>query len=991
MRRRSEALNFLCIEKVKPSVAYIFLLLLFPKSKSFYLMKKDSIIQINKYLMIRNLLLLQLLWMFCGPVDAQYYVSPGGSDANPGTFQQPFKTIQKAANLMVAGDTCYIRGGIYHEMVTPVNSGTLANPLVFTRYASEKVIVTGTDSISGWVPYQGGIYKVWVPDSVMQLMVNRKPAHEARYPNFQGNFLSLNDWRAVVTDTNRNAVFSGTNFPSGYWVGGYVQVMVGSKWVNQCGKIDASNGNQVHCSTTSYPWGTTPAYSPSVYTGSGSGYIIGHLNALDTINEWHWQNDTLYYYPQSSSVINTLSIQARTRLNGFNCYGKQYIKLENLHFVMATVNFEQATGCTLQGGSVVFPTPFHYFSKAWGRQEFDTLNFGLSNWTGKGIAVSGFNNTVKDCYIAHSWGDGVSVGGQNHRVENCLIEDCNWSGTDYALISTVGSGHQITRNTIRRTGRSALVNRLSNLTDITYNDMYDCGLITHDLGITYSYHSNGNGSHIAYNWVHDNYAPSSCMGIYLDNYDTNYVVHHNVIWKVKNAIQTNKPAVNHQIYNNTAWYCTVAMGAWGNTGTTIQGQVVKNNLSDKAWSTGNTFSNNLVTSASPFTQVSACDFTLAPGSSAIDYGVHIPGITNGYSGAAPDAGAYEFGVTPWVPGTSTVMPDLSEMYLITSVPDSAKILSGTFKVCQGESNVLYTVEPVINATSYQWTLPNGATGITAANTIIVNFSSNAASGNISVVGINSNGTGITSVTRSITVNPAVAAAGPITGPAQVCQNQSATYSIATLQGATSYAWTLPNGATGSSNTHSITIQFGSGATTGYVAVKGINPCGEGISDSMLVTVMYQPPAPQIVQAGDTLFSNAAMGNQWYCQSTGLIPGAFNSWYTPVKTDWYYVLANLVGCPSDTSNKIYFVYNGIVQPEGEGDLQVFPNPTRGSIQILCSEEIMRVECLGAAGQYLLQKEGDQDYSLPVGLTSESGFAILRVITTSGSRVIKVVKI
>ena len=42
-----------------------------------------------------------------------YYVSTTGNDTNPGTQTQPWKTIQKAADTMVAGDTVKIQPGTY--------------------------------------------------------------------------------------------------------------------------------------------------------------------------------------------------------------------------------------------------------------------------------------------------------------------------------------------------------------------------------------------------------------------------------------------------------------------------------------------------------------------------------------------------------------------------------------------------------------------------------------------------------------------------------------------------------------------------------------------------------------------------------------------------------------------------------------------------------------------------------------------------------------
>ena len=53
---------------------------------------------------------------------ADYYVATTGSDTNPGTMDQPFASLQKGANVAVAGDTVYIRGGTY-SIVTPTTSG----------------------------------------------------------------------------------------------------------------------------------------------------------------------------------------------------------------------------------------------------------------------------------------------------------------------------------------------------------------------------------------------------------------------------------------------------------------------------------------------------------------------------------------------------------------------------------------------------------------------------------------------------------------------------------------------------------------------------------------------------------------------------------------------------------------------------------------------------------------------------------------------------
>ena len=55
---------------------------------------------------------------------ANYWVAFDGDDADAGTKEKPFLTVQKAADTMRPGDTCTVRGGTYRETVTVRRSGT---------------------------------------------------------------------------------------------------------------------------------------------------------------------------------------------------------------------------------------------------------------------------------------------------------------------------------------------------------------------------------------------------------------------------------------------------------------------------------------------------------------------------------------------------------------------------------------------------------------------------------------------------------------------------------------------------------------------------------------------------------------------------------------------------------------------------------------------------------------------------------------------------
>jgi len=77
------------------------------------------------------------------PQGTVYYVAPTGDDANLGTAAQPWRTVQKATNTLVAGDTVYIRAGTYAEQVTPQNSGSAGNTITYAAYPGETVTIDG--------------------------------------------------------------------------------------------------------------------------------------------------------------------------------------------------------------------------------------------------------------------------------------------------------------------------------------------------------------------------------------------------------------------------------------------------------------------------------------------------------------------------------------------------------------------------------------------------------------------------------------------------------------------------------------------------------------------------------------------------------------------------------------------------------------------------------------------------------------------------------
>jgi hypothetical protein len=76
------------------------------------------------------------------------FVSPGGNNTDPGTLSQPYKTIQKAIDLVKPGDTIFIRGGFYALdstiRIKGNKTGTSKARIYLWAYPGERVVIDGS-------------------------------------------------------------------------------------------------------------------------------------------------------------------------------------------------------------------------------------------------------------------------------------------------------------------------------------------------------------------------------------------------------------------------------------------------------------------------------------------------------------------------------------------------------------------------------------------------------------------------------------------------------------------------------------------------------------------------------------------------------------------------------------------------------------------------------------------------------------------------------
>ncbi|OGV63321.1 MAG: hypothetical protein A3K19_21910 [Lentisphaerae bacterium RIFOXYB12_FULL_65_16] len=585
---------------------------------------------------------------------ADVCVRANAADGGTGALEQPFRTLSQAAAVLKPGDTCVIGGGAYRETVRPVVSGEPDRPIRFAAVPGERVVVSGADVLTGaWSVHQGNIHKAAVELPVEQLFIDGRMMMEARWPNTPLDDIMVMQRAAAGTGTGYEQL-ADPNLPPGDWNGGFVLLWPGSQWTNATRRIvEYCPGQGFRFDRTMEMEKKDAFHSEDPFKPrAGNPYILfGSLAGLDAPGEWFYDTAArvLYLWVPDGASPATHTVEVKQRPLAFDLSKLSYIELCGLNIEAATVDMTEARNCLLDDCRLTYTEHF---------RETDMYKVPAPR-----TVVTGENNTWRHCLVAYSAGTALRIGGKGNRFENCIIRDADYSGSVAATLDMKRSEDAVvTHCSIFRGGRDIVGLGGSKRVRIEFNDIHHANMLNSDSGATYCFDTDGAGSVIAWNWVHDNLSEHT-SGIYLDNFSRNFTVHHNVVWNCSaTGIRTNSDAMNHLLCNNTIIGCTQPFGIF-----TFEKHVPTQK--------GTRILNNLVlvshkpTDPTVFVQgelgpevhhngFGAIDASAVPtaGSMAIDAGVPVNGITDGFVGAAPDLGAYEYGGTAWRPGADWCEP-----------------------------------------------------------------------------------------------------------------------------------------------------------------------------------------------------------------------------------------------------------------------------------------------------------------------------------------------
>ena len=615
----------------------------------------------------------------------EYFVAAGGSDDGPGTRARPLRTIGKAASVMQAGDTCFVRGGTYRETVVQERSGKEGRPIRFVAHPGEVVILCGTEPVRGrWSVHSGAIYKTKVDRTFIQLFADGRLMFEARWPNVGfADVLTRKGWASAGRGSRYGKVVDAQLAGTGVdWTGGVAVLNVAHQFFTWSRTV---KGHARGGSTFTYKKdlsGITHYADKTHQWEDDRYYLVGKLAALDSPGEWFLdrQTRTLYFRAPGGKDPAGRDVQVKVRDYAFDVRKADYVEIAGFHFFGATFRFDGCDNCVVDGCHLLYP--------AFARRLSDTA---APDELGAQTQMTGSHNVVRNSSLAHSPAGGLSMKGRSNMVENCLIRNTGWFGSlRHMPLHQSGTAREgetancVTRyNTVFDGGNALLGFRGWGGHVVEYNHVYNGGLSCKDVALIYTGQPSIAGSVVRYNWAHGCYTGHMSrvglrggLGIRGDDQTRRLTVHHNVVWDCgRDGIIVKGD--HNRVYNNTVfdiggerkagnhislhtapepkkwWRKQHPLLKVQNADTTVFNNAaltITANTAGRPFPKGKNVANNYQQKGLRLVDQAGRDFRPRSSSPLVDAGRRISGFTDGFKGKAPDIGAYENGGERWVPG-----------------------------------------------------------------------------------------------------------------------------------------------------------------------------------------------------------------------------------------------------------------------------------------------------------------------------------------------------
>jgi hypothetical protein len=489
-------------------------------------------------------------------VQSTYYVSPTGSDSNPGTIDAPFQTITKARDVVrtinsnMTGDICvYLRGGDYRITNTisfdTQDSGKNGYRIYYQAYPGETPVLNGATKVTGWTQHNGNIYKATLnrDTKLRYLFVNDKRAQMTKKTvSGQGGYGTYSvtkgqaDWAWTSGSNSDGVKYNASDVPEITSNKDDLEIVNGSTWNENivCTRDVITSGNS-RVLLLQQPYGAMaqlPGWG-AAFTTNSTHTIYNAFEFLNSPGQFYFNKTTktLYYYIRSGENMATADVEAPV--------------VEKLIDISGKSNADRVKNVTFKG-----------------------ITFANTDWNLIKVGNSYGRTTCQsaDAYIAYYNG--------------------NWHDTKYTLLDTYpgminvknGDSIDFISNTIKHSGADGItmVNDVIN-SNLIGNYIYD---ITSS-GITVGHPQHvylGDGGE------HQKYAPG------IEGICTNNTINNNMLWDCSTApgfggcagitaFFVNKLKVTHNTVHTTGYNGITLGWGWCNflDSNTCKDNVINNN------------------------------------------------------------------------------------------------------------------------------------------------------------------------------------------------------------------------------------------------------------------------------------------------------------------------------------------------------------------------------------------------------------------------------
>ncbi|MCA9150337.1 MAG: right-handed parallel beta-helix repeat-containing protein [Planctomycetales bacterium] len=498
--------------------------------------------------------LVACLSCFSVAAAAEFHISPAGSDDNPGTLEQPWKSLHGAqANLRRTPTsnrseavTVWIHEGNYELTsswhLSEADSGTPEAPITYAAYKQDVVQIRGGRQLTQFEPLADtdphfnkipaaarphitradlrtlGLvewgtltrrgYDVELSPAALELFVDGQPLVVASWPNAGWAHVTQADrqhdaWRMEI----------GTEAAALRWAGGddaWLHGFWAHDWADSIEPVVVAN--DVSATQVSID-----AASVNQVKVGARVRLLNVLEELDSPGEWFLDRaeGKLYVWLPTDSTGDVYVSMLETPVS---LYGVSHMRLQGL-----TIECARSMGIEIAGGHDVV---------------IDRCR--VRNCGTVGIHVfHGSEHQITGCQIAHTGhtalrvegGDRATLTPANHHVSrNHIHHFGRATHGQTAGVAIEGVGIAIDHNQIHD-GPHTGIHLQGNEHDVAYNEVFHVCRLTDDVGVIYLAHDpTYRGNVIRHNYLHDcgGVGRDGTVGIYLDDFASGTEVFGNV-------------------------------------------------------------------------------------------------------------------------------------------------------------------------------------------------------------------------------------------------------------------------------------------------------------------------------------------------------------------------------------------------------------------------------------------------------------------------------